>query len=146
MSPQSQLPPKPRIVLLGLPFKFDLCSKGEAKSLPNLAQQAFPLDRHLFLLSPNPLSQKTKCRQKPGGNHTSLEHLLPSAGQNLPGPWLRLLPRAMSGHVVTEAKKRYCGKRGWDGEGWDISRLENEVGDSCPGTSFLLDTRRKDRT
>lgn len=104
MSPQSQLPPKTRIVLLGLPSKLNLCFKGEAKSLPNLAQQGFPLDSHLFLLSPNPLFQKPKCRQQPDENHTSLEHLLQTAGQNLPGPWLRLPPRATSGHAVTEQK------------------------------------------
>lgn len=117
MSQDESPKPAPRIVLLRLPSKLDLCPKGEAKSLPDLAQQGFPLDSHLFILSPNPLFQKPKCRQQPGENHTSLEHLLPAAGQNLPETWLRLPLKAMSGHGVTEAKIGILGEEGMEKAG-----------------------------
>lgn len=33
-----------------------------------------------------------------------------------------------------------------DRRGWDVPRLRKEVGDGHPGTSFLLDTMRRDGT
>lgn len=47
--------------------------------------------------------------------------------------------------MLSQSKNSDIEGRG-DGEGRDISRLEKQTEVSCPETSFLLDTRSRDRT